>query len=215
VLNLVSTALGPTAVAVLTGAGGKFSAGADLKAMQEPGAPRASRVEPDGDHLRWWVPGASWNEHWEILPQSNVILLRHAADGTLTRITGSVDTPGQPLQLKPPGAPQSWPPAQLAGPLLGVVAQADDVQHEPDPLLPLLGRHAGDPQRHADVLRGGQDRDQAERLEDERHRRAAQPHPLVFGHRGDVPVPAPHPSIGGQVEAAGAVQQRGVARIHI
>jgi enoyl-CoA hydratase len=37
------------AVAVLTGTGGKFCAGADLKAMQEPGAPRASRVEPDGD----------------------------------------------------------------------------------------------------------------------------------------------------------------------
>ena len=37
------------AVAVLTGAGRKFCAGADLKAMQEPGAPRASRVEPDGD----------------------------------------------------------------------------------------------------------------------------------------------------------------------
>jgi enoyl-CoA hydratase len=37
------------AVAVLTGAGGKFCAGADLKAMQEAGAPRASRVEPDGD----------------------------------------------------------------------------------------------------------------------------------------------------------------------
>jgi enoyl-CoA hydratase len=37
------------AVAVLTGAQGKFCAGADLKAMQEDGAPRASRVEPDGD----------------------------------------------------------------------------------------------------------------------------------------------------------------------
>ncbi len=37
------------AVAVLTGAGEKFCAGADLKAMQEPGAPRASRVELDGD----------------------------------------------------------------------------------------------------------------------------------------------------------------------
>jgi enoyl-CoA hydratase len=36
-------------VAVLTGANGKFCAGADLKAMQESGAPRASRVEPDGD----------------------------------------------------------------------------------------------------------------------------------------------------------------------
>jgi enoyl-CoA hydratase len=37
------------AVAVLTGADGKFCAGADLKAMREPGAPRANRVEPDGD----------------------------------------------------------------------------------------------------------------------------------------------------------------------
>lgn len=37
------------AVAVLTGAGGKFCAGADLKAMREEGAPRASRVEADGD----------------------------------------------------------------------------------------------------------------------------------------------------------------------
>jgi enoyl-CoA hydratase len=36
-------------VAVLTGAGGTFCAGADLKAMREEGAPRASRVEPDGD----------------------------------------------------------------------------------------------------------------------------------------------------------------------
>jgi enoyl-CoA hydratase len=37
------------AIAVLTGANDTFCAGADLKAMQEPGAPRASRVEPDGD----------------------------------------------------------------------------------------------------------------------------------------------------------------------
>jgi enoyl-CoA hydratase len=37
------------AVAVLTGAGGTFCAGADLKAMREPDAQRASRVEPDGD----------------------------------------------------------------------------------------------------------------------------------------------------------------------
>jgi enoyl-CoA hydratase len=36
-------------VAVLTGAGGTFCAGADLKAMSEPGLPRVNRVEPDGD----------------------------------------------------------------------------------------------------------------------------------------------------------------------
>jgi enoyl-CoA hydratase len=37
------------AVAVLHGANATFCAGADLKAMREPGAPRASRVQPDGD----------------------------------------------------------------------------------------------------------------------------------------------------------------------
>jgi len=37
------------AVAVLTGANGTFCAGADLQAMREPGAPRASRLAPDGD----------------------------------------------------------------------------------------------------------------------------------------------------------------------
>jgi enoyl-CoA hydratase len=37
------------AVAVLSGANDKFCAGADLKAMREPGAPRVVRVEPDGD----------------------------------------------------------------------------------------------------------------------------------------------------------------------
>ena len=77
-----------------------------------------NRVEPEGDHLRWWVPGASWDEHWEVLPQGNVILLRRAPDGGLTRITGSVDVAGQALQLKPPAAPVAWPPAQLYAPLL-------------------------------------------------------------------------------------------------
>jgi enoyl-CoA hydratase len=36
-------------VAVLSGANATFCAGADLKAMREPGAPRAVRVTPDGD----------------------------------------------------------------------------------------------------------------------------------------------------------------------
>jgi len=76
------------------------------------------RVEPEGDHLRWWVPGASWDEHWEVLPQGNVILLRRGPDGALTRVTGSVDVAGQVLQLKSPAAPTSWPPAQLSTPLL-------------------------------------------------------------------------------------------------
>jgi enoyl-CoA hydratase/carnithine racemase len=36
-------------VAVLRGAGDTFCAGADLQAMREPGAPRASRLAPEGD----------------------------------------------------------------------------------------------------------------------------------------------------------------------
>jgi hypothetical protein len=76
------------------------------------------RVQPEGDHLRWWVPGASWDEHWETLPQGNVILLRRGPDGNLERVTGTVDTPGQPLQLKPRGEQIVWPPAQLYSALL-------------------------------------------------------------------------------------------------
>jgi hypothetical protein len=77
------------------------------------------RVYPDGDHLVWWVPGASWEEHWEVLPQGNVILLRRAPDGRLVRIDGSVDVATQVLRLKAPAASVAWPPAQLYQPLLG------------------------------------------------------------------------------------------------
>jgi hypothetical protein len=76
------------------------------------------RIEPEGDHLRWWVPGASWDEHWETLPQSNVILLRRGAGGHLQRVTGSVPVAGTQLQLKPQGTPATWPAAQLYAPLL-------------------------------------------------------------------------------------------------
>ncbi len=76
------------------------------------------RVEPEGDHLRWWVPGASWDEHWETLPQGNVILLRRDARGGLERVAGSVPVAGTQLQLKPPAAPATWSAAQLYAPLL-------------------------------------------------------------------------------------------------
>ena len=36
-------------IAVLTGANGKFCAGADLKAMRDPDRERVTRLEPDGD----------------------------------------------------------------------------------------------------------------------------------------------------------------------
>ncbi len=108
--------------------------------------------------------------------------------------------------------PLLLPAGQLTWPLLRVLAQADDVQHEPDALLPLLRVHAHDPQRHADVLRRRQDRDEAERLEDERHRRPAQPHPLVFRHGRHIAVRHPDATAVRQVEAADDVEQRGLPR---
>jgi hypothetical protein len=77
------------------------------------------RVQPDGeDQLRWWVPGAVRDEHWEVLPQDNVILVRRDPDGGLMRVAGSLDIGGRILQLKPPSPAVSWPPAQLYQPLL-------------------------------------------------------------------------------------------------
>jgi hypothetical protein len=77
-----------------------------------------NRVQANGNQLQWWVPAASWDEHWESLPQDNVILLTRAANGSLTRATGTLDVPGGALTLKPPTAPESWPAAQLYAPLL-------------------------------------------------------------------------------------------------
>jgi hypothetical protein len=77
------------------------------------------RVRSDGrGGLEWLVPPASWDEHWEPLPQGNVNLLSRGADGKLVRQTGSVDASGTQLQLKGPGAPVPFAPAQLYGPLL-------------------------------------------------------------------------------------------------
>jgi hypothetical protein len=78
----------------------------------------ASRIQPDGQGLRWLVPAASWDEHWEALPQGNLILLRRGPDGALARVTGTLEVDGLPLQLKPPDPPTAWPPAQLHDALL-------------------------------------------------------------------------------------------------
>ncbi len=66
----------------------------------------------DGQQLQWWVPGASWDEHWEELPQDNVIVLRQGPAG-LQRLTGSVEVAGQTLRLKPAQPAVAWPAAQL------------------------------------------------------------------------------------------------------
>jgi hypothetical protein len=101
---------------------------------------------------------------------------------------------------------------QFARPLPGVLAEADDVQHEPDAFLPFLRRHPRDPQRDPDVLRRGQDRDQAERLEDERHVAAPQQHPLVRRHPRHLAVRDPNAAAVRQVEPADDVEQRRLPR---
>lgn len=63
-----------------------------------------SRLQPEGDGFRWLVPEATWDEHWEQLPQGNVILLRREA-GHLVRVEGSVDVDGHALVLKSREAP--------------------------------------------------------------------------------------------------------------
>jgi hypothetical protein len=72
-----------------------------------------SRVVSEGQRLLWWVPGASWDEHWEDLPQGNVILLRPASDGRVERVTGNIALDRGTLHLKDLGQPMKWPPAQL------------------------------------------------------------------------------------------------------
>ena len=58
---------------------------------------RAVRV---GERLKWEVPTATWDSHWDVLPDSNVILLK-MDHGKLVRKFGSVNIKGKSLELKP------------------------------------------------------------------------------------------------------------------
>jgi hypothetical protein len=52
--------------------------------------------------LRWWVPGASWDEHWEPLPVGNLVVFARQPDGSLVRREGTVDLNGRQVALKAP-----------------------------------------------------------------------------------------------------------------
>ena len=52
----------------------------------------------EGDKFKWEVP--LWESHWEVLPDSNLILLE-MDHGTLVRRSGSININGQELELKP------------------------------------------------------------------------------------------------------------------
>jgi hypothetical protein len=53
----------------------------------------------EGDHFKWIVPTASWDAHWEIMPDSNLILLE-MQNGKLVRRFGSIKIDGADLHLK-------------------------------------------------------------------------------------------------------------------
>src|SRR5215218_5396097 len=62
---------------------------------------------------------------------------------------------------------------QLVGPMARPFGEPDEVEQLRDPAVALPRLRADEPQGHLDVLRGGQDRDQAERLEHEGDRMTA------------------------------------------
>ena len=107
-----------------------------------------------------------------------------------------------------------WPPDSSPGRCLGVVGQADERRASARTRSSRSrAADAGDAQRHADVLRRRQHRDQPERLEDVAHGR---PGAAASGSRRPSrsrPRPATRtvPAVG-RVQAADDVEQRGLAR---
>jgi hypothetical protein len=57
------------------------------------------QVTFDGNNFEWMVPAANWPEHWERLPESNVIVLE-VINGKLVRNSGPIKIQGQTFQLK-------------------------------------------------------------------------------------------------------------------
>ena len=57
-------------------------------------------IVQDKGQLEWEVPAATWVAHWEVLPESNVVLLE-MENGSLVRRYGSILIDGQTLLLKP------------------------------------------------------------------------------------------------------------------
>ena len=53
-----------------------------------------------GDQIKWQVPVATWGSHWEVLPNTNVILVE-MEEGKLVRRDGSIIVDGLKFDLKP------------------------------------------------------------------------------------------------------------------
>ncbi|GAA3157065.1 hypothetical protein GCM10017687_88850 [Streptomyces echinatus] len=108
------------------------------------------------------------------------------------------------------GDPLLLAAGQLAGPLGRVAGESHEGEQQFDPFLALARVGAAQPQRHADVLRGTEDGDEPEGLEDEADPVPAQPQQLALAQLAEAePVDLDPAPVGG-VEAADDVQQCGL-----
>jgi hypothetical protein len=96
---------------------------------------------------------------------------------------------------------------ELVRPLHGALSQPHDAEHGPDPLFPAARVCSGDAQRYPDVLCRGQDRNEAEGLEDERYGLAAERNPVALAHRRDVKTSDQDRSAAGLVKSADDIKQ--------
>jgi len=73
-----------------------------------------------GKHFEWMVPTATWESHWEIFPDGNVVLLE-VENGKLVRRQGTMTIGGLDLNLKPlpAGATLSYERGPLFDVLIG------------------------------------------------------------------------------------------------
>ena len=68
------------------------------------------KVFVNEDKLEWKVPAATWISHNEILPDSNLIILRCSENNKLTRDYSSVKIIDININLRPENSPEfkSW-----------------------------------------------------------------------------------------------------------
>jgi hypothetical protein len=92
------------------------------------------------------------------------------------------------------------------------LAEPDDLQELPDARLPPGRLRLLKPERHLDVLGGGQDGQEPEPLEDEADRRAAEADELLLAEGGHLRAVDPYASRRGPIEPADEVEERRLPR---
>ena len=100
---------------------------------------------------------------------------------------------------------------EFVGAMVGAPREPDDFEGVLRALDAFAVAEAGDAERELDVLLGGEQRQQPERLEDEAELVAAQLREVLFGHGVDAFAVEGDFAAGGAVEAGEDVEQRGLA----